>query len=232
MATATFVHDGNSVDYTPSSAVAAGDVVVQENLIGIARTPIAANALGSLAVAGIFDIAKAQEAIASGIAVYWDADGDPYGGTAGSGCLTATATGNTLAGWTIAAAAETDSTARVRLIQVPSVSIYGGVSVPIADPGDAGAIPVAASGHCLLTTADAETRTLADPTSDGQELLIALDTDGGDCVITAASAINQTGNNTITLDDAGDVIRLVAIEVGANKRWRVVVNDGCTLATV
>jgi hypothetical protein len=33
---AQFVHDGNRVDYTPSSAVAAGDVVVQGELVGVA----------------------------------------------------------------------------------------------------------------------------------------------------------------------------------------------------
>ena len=54
---ATFVHDGASIDYTPGSAVAAGDVIVQGELIGVARTPIAANALGSLAVDGVFDFA-------------------------------------------------------------------------------------------------------------------------------------------------------------------------------
>jgi predicted RecA/RadA family phage recombinase len=54
MATATFVHDANSVDHTPGSDVAAGDVAVRDDLVGIARTPIAPNALGSLAVAGVF----------------------------------------------------------------------------------------------------------------------------------------------------------------------------------
>jgi predicted RecA/RadA family phage recombinase len=32
MATATFVQEGSAVDYTPSSAVAAGNVVVQGDL--------------------------------------------------------------------------------------------------------------------------------------------------------------------------------------------------------
>ena len=59
MATATFVHDGKSIDYTPGSDVAAGDVVVQGELVGVARTPIAASALGSLAVTGVFDFPKA-----------------------------------------------------------------------------------------------------------------------------------------------------------------------------
>ena len=104
----------------------------------------------------------------------------------------------------------------------------------ITDPGDAGAIPIDASGHVdIVTTVGAgETRTIAAPSEIGQQLLVSLKTDGGDCVIAVATLINQAGNNRITLDDAGDAILLIAKANGANKRWSVVVNDGCTLATV
>ena len=102
----------------------------------------------------------------------------------------------------------------------------------VADPGNAGAIPVVGSGVVPIVTAGAETRTLAAPTATGQEIIICMKTDGGDCVITCATLINQAGNNTITLNDAGDSIRLNAIQVGNNKRWRVVYNDGCVLSTV
>ncbi len=70
-----FVHDGKSIDYTPGSAVAAGAVVVQAELVGVAKLPIAANKLGSLAVEGVFDFPKAtgaSTAIAAGDVVYWD----------------------------------------------------------------------------------------------------------------------------------------------------------------
>jgi predicted RecA/RadA family phage recombinase len=40
MATAQFIHDGEQIDYTPGSAVAAGAVVVQGELIGIAKVDI------------------------------------------------------------------------------------------------------------------------------------------------------------------------------------------------
>ena len=75
MATARFIHDGNAIDYTPSSDVSAGDVVVQADLVGIAKLDIAANALGALAVTGVFDVPKATgegEAIAVGSIVFWD----------------------------------------------------------------------------------------------------------------------------------------------------------------
>jgi hypothetical protein len=100
----------------------------------------------------------------------------------------------------------------------------------ITDPGDAGAIPVTSGGSCALVTAGAETRTLAAPTYVGQLITLYLKTDGGDCVLTCATAVNQTGNTSLTFADAGDEITLRAIESGANKRWRVVSNDGVALA--
>ena len=115
MATATFIHDGKAIDYTPASDVSAGDVVVQNNLVGIAKTPIAADALGALAVEGVFDVAKAAVEIEAGKPVYWDADGNPVTGDAGSGAATTTEDGNVQMGFSIAAAADTDETVRVKL---------------------------------------------------------------------------------------------------------------------
>ena len=43
MATATFRHEGASIDYTPGSAISAGDVIVQGELVGVAKLDIAAN---------------------------------------------------------------------------------------------------------------------------------------------------------------------------------------------
>jgi hypothetical protein len=83
----------------------------------------------------------------------------------------------------------------------------------------------------IVTTA-AQTRTLAAPTYAGQMLLVSMKTDGGDCVITCATTVNQTGNNTITFNDAGDSVLLVAKTNGANIRWSVVSNDGAALTTV
>ena len=57
-----------------------------------------------------------------------------------------------------------------------------------------------------------------------------MKTDGGDCVITCATTVNQAGNTTITLNDAGDAVLLVGKVNGANKRWSVVSNDGAALA--
>lgn len=105
----------------------------------------------------------------------------------------------------------------------------GYMTQPISDPGDAGAIPADVSGLCPLVSAGAETRTLADPSFQGQQLDICMDTDGGDIVLTVAHAFDQTPHTTITFNDAGDHARLVAITVGGSLRWRLVVNNGATL---
>ena len=108
---ARFVHDGNSIDYTPGSAVIAGDVVVQGELVGVAKRDIPANTLGSLALEGVFDFPKATgagSAITAGANVYW---------SAGTQVATTTATGNKLIGKTTKAAADADATVRVRLAQ-------------------------------------------------------------------------------------------------------------------
>ena len=110
---AIFRHDGRSVDYTPGSDVTAGDVVVQGELVAIAKVDIAANALGALAVQGVFDVPKATgegEGIAAGANVYWDAAEGEAGTDAEAGA-------NKLMGKAVQAAGDDDATVRVRLSQ-------------------------------------------------------------------------------------------------------------------
>jgi predicted RecA/RadA family phage recombinase len=108
---ATFIHDGNSIDYTPGSAVTAGAVVVQGELVGVAKVDIPASTLGALAVAGVFDFPKATgagTAITAGANCYWNA---------GAQQATTTATGNKLIGKCVRAAADADATVRIRMSQ-------------------------------------------------------------------------------------------------------------------
>lgn len=106
------------------------------------------------------------------------------------------------------------------------------IEAAITDPGDAGAIPVTKSGTCAITTAGAETRTIAAASVAGINLGLSLDVDGGDCVVTVATAVNVTGNNTLTLDNAGEYITLKSMQVGGSIVWRVIANDGVGLTTV
>jgi predicted RecA/RadA family phage recombinase len=150
MAQAIYVQDDETIDYSPSSEVAVGDVVVQGNFVGVARKPIPAATLGSLAVEGVFDVVKAAVAFTGGAAVYWDEDGNPVGGTAGTGAATTAASGNKFMGFTVVAASETAGTVRVSLRSVESSSAE---TVGLSDLSDVGAVSYTA-GKILVADGD------------------------------------------------------------------------------
>lgn len=60
-------------DYTPGSAVAAGDVVVVDDLATVAHVDIASGALGAVAVGGGIYSVAGDAAIVAGSKVWWDA---------------------------------------------------------------------------------------------------------------------------------------------------------------
>lgn len=106
---ANYNSKGDAIQYTPTSAVTAGDVIVLGSLVGVATEDIAANALGSLVVEGVFEFPKAvtsADAIAVGAKVYWDDSGEVVTTTAGS---------LKVAGYTIEAAAASTATILVKL---------------------------------------------------------------------------------------------------------------------
>lgn len=110
---ATYIHEGSSIDYTPTVDVTAGDVIVQGELVGVAKLDILANTLGSLSVAGVFDFAKATgggTGIAAGADVYWDATASQATTNDGTGT-------NKKIGRTVTASTDADTTTRVRMSQ-------------------------------------------------------------------------------------------------------------------
>ena len=120
MATATFVQNGNAIDYTPASDVAAGDVVVQGDLIGVAKVPIPAGTLGALAVEGVFDFPKGVGQIFAGDAAYWDEAAQRVVENPDNEA-------NPLLGWVVRDAEADDFTVRVKLDRSPR-SYDGGSS--------------------------------------------------------------------------------------------------------
>lgn len=108
-----FVQEGSAVDYTPGADVAVGDVVVQGDLVGVAKRPIPAGTLGALSVVGIFEFPKATgagSAIAVGAKVYWNATTKVATTSDGAGA-------NKFLGKVAKAAADADATVQVRLSQ-------------------------------------------------------------------------------------------------------------------
>jgi len=111
--TATFIHEGTTIDYTPGADVAAGAVVVQGELVGVAVRAISANALGALSVQGVFDFPKATgggTAISAGAQLYWDDTNDLATTSDGAGA-------NKAIGKAVQDAADGDATVRARLSQ-------------------------------------------------------------------------------------------------------------------
>ena len=112
---------GRFFDYTPGSAVTAGDVVEFGNVPMVAPSDIAANVLGALDSKGIYDVPKiTASTFAVGALCYWDNDGDPIVGTAGTGCITSVSASNYLMGIAEIAAGATDQFVRVRQVVSPT----------------------------------------------------------------------------------------------------------------
>ena len=91
-----YVQDGEFLDYTPGSAVAAGAVVVLTNRVFVAPKPIAANELGQLSTRGVWRLPKTTgTAWTAGAILYWDAT---------NSLCTTSASGNQIIGHAAAAA--------------------------------------------------------------------------------------------------------------------------------
>ena len=103
---AKFVKSGKTFDITPATAIAAGDIVINGGLVGVAHLDIPAGVLGSLSTEGIYEVAKAADvAFALGAPVKWNA---------ASGTATA-AEGDTEIGKAVAAAAAADTVVLVKI---------------------------------------------------------------------------------------------------------------------
>ena len=95
----------------------------------------------------------------------------------------------------------------------------------VEDPGDAGTITIdrnPAVVELVTTESGGETRTLADPTQSGIFLVLTMKTDGGACVVTG-TAVNETGNTTMSFDDPGETLLLVSVPDPASSTdyvWR------------
>ena len=153
----TYIKEGREIEYTASADIDAGDVVVQGQLVGIAKANIDDGDTGAISVAGIFDVVQAAEIITAGSAVYWDANGNPVGGVALSGAATATASANTFMGFAQAVTAATDSTVRVamRSAEIAAAAVATATSIT----GTAATLPIAglaaAQGGAISVTGGA-----------------------------------------------------------------------------
>jgi predicted RecA/RadA family phage recombinase len=104
-----YISEGNTMPYTPGSAVSAGDIVVVGEIVAHAPADIAASVEGNLTVEGVVRFPKnstSADALTQGTKVYWDA---------GNEVVTTTASTHKVAGYVHEAAAASDTTVDVKL---------------------------------------------------------------------------------------------------------------------
>lgn len=104
---AKFIQDGKSIDIVAEAGIAAGNVVISGDLIGVAKLDIPANAVGSIALEGIYDVAKGDAVFAVGAKVYFDTENRIAVATAGEKIVAI--------GVAVAAATAEAETVRVRI---------------------------------------------------------------------------------------------------------------------
>jgi predicted RecA/RadA family phage recombinase len=75
---------GDEIDYTPTSAVAAGDVVQIGSIPMVATQAINANEAGTVSCEGVFDLPKTTDVFTAGDAVYWNSAGTDVGANTGA----------------------------------------------------------------------------------------------------------------------------------------------------
>jgi predicted RecA/RadA family phage recombinase len=90
------VSDGLTIDYVPTTDLAAGDVLQIGEIIAITPRPAKANVPAALDVTGLYEIDKDNSNVTAGAILYWDNTNKK---------ATTTATGNKRLGLAAAAAA-------------------------------------------------------------------------------------------------------------------------------
>ncbi|MFA7462438.1 MAG: capsid cement protein [Anaerovoracaceae bacterium] len=187
---ARFYKEGDIMDYTPTGARVAGQMVQLDNgKAGLVIDAIAANALGAVQVSGIAEAKNAAINGSAGSPVGWDEDGDPVSGDSGSGALTTNlADADFIVGSLFEAMASTDTTAKVVLNEFdPKKPIFAGMTFETVSADKT--LDELDCGKALIVTADAKTITL--PATASGLGPIAIINGGAD----AAIAVNISPNS-------------------------------------
>ena len=111
--TTRFVQPGKVLDFQNTATPrASGDVVVVGARVGLCLGNIAANAVGSVQICGVFTVPKlSTDAAAQGALLYWDAANNR---------MTTTVGANVLAGFAFAGAAAATTSVQVLLNGLPA----------------------------------------------------------------------------------------------------------------
>jgi predicted RecA/RadA family phage recombinase len=242
--------EGNTIAYTPVSAVAAGTAITINGNVYIAKRDIAAGRLGVLTKLRErphwIVPKKVGDTFANRAAVYLDA-------VAADNSCTSTVGSNVLVGYAVAntdfgtgtsgayASADTYMEIESDYVTTTTSNQTGQATNLIADPGTGANVVVTAGGTCELTIAAAgETRGVPAPTFDGQRMMLTIKgfTTSATAKVALGAAYNATPSGTVdgtnkfvTFNAFGQGCLLEAIPLTASTyKWMLIANLGGTLA--
>jgi len=231
MAEALYLNPGVSVDYTPTTAVTAGEVrQLPDGRAGFAPNAIAASEKGALTVDGIVEVAKTTSMVMlKGSRVFWDASANK------AHLLQVTATTDFYFGIVQETAASNATTVKVAINADPRYTISlgdGFWSVPVLTAGLATEIIGHAEGVSLIfdTTAEAQKMdalsTLGIPVSTPclVEAEICINLDGDD----AAFDLNVGLANATHATDADSITESLFIHMDNGLDIKAESDDGTT----
>lgn len=156
MAEATYYQDGCKLDFTPASALTAGQVVqLSDGRAGVTPVDVAASERGALQVEGVYTVAKtASVVITDGQPVYWDH-------SANSATYTTANDRDFFLGVAVGDAASADTTMKVAINVQPRYVINlqddPFLSVPVLTSGTVGLLPAGGARKMTFSaTAEAQ----------------------------------------------------------------------------
>lgn len=218
---AAFYKEGEAIDWTPTAAVSAGEVIrLPDGRAAFAPTAIAAGVQGALQVCGIINVAKtASMVMLKGSKVYWD-----HSASAAS-LLFGANTADIFLGTVIETAASAATTVKVALNREPKYTLAlqdGFSSIPIP------AITANPQGHMFSvgngvnavfdTAAEAQkwdalsTRGVAVGTKGILQALVCVNTNGDD----AAFDLNVGMASGTHATDAGSIAESLFVHINGN----------------
>lgn len=216
---ATYIQQGEFVDYTPSGAgVAAGDVIALGNdFFGVALRDIADGEKGALATGGIFEFVSTGT-IAAGALVFWDADNER---------VSAVSADNTYIGRASAAAADNKCRVFLNATNIGEFTAITPGTAPVATQAAIAALT--AANPAAITAANPAAITAANP---AEATATVVDEDNtkllADVAAIRAEVVKLVTDLTAT---RAEVVKLVTDLTATRAEVVKLVADAATLKT-
>lgn len=210
-----YYKEGKALGHTAASAITAGDPtsLSGKSVIGVPQSDIASGDADSLEVSGLFRGWSDGSFGNVGDNVWYDSNGDPLNGTAGSGAYTTDATaGDYWVGTLAAPLVATDEAAYIRWgVQNPDLPAWPN-RTHVKTAVDLTYVAATHSGLVIHVTADAKTVTL--PTGVvGMEAIVVNDVADAGALVTVDLDGNETiqGNLTIAATKTANLTKATSI---------------------